>query len=164
MYTSFAIVYTISFAYIHLFPSLPLCLLYLQDGAVADLNVIGVHEFVKSLAETKNEEDGMDIDMNYESDSENTLSTSQNLYRPSLPTNSQKGFERALEALAAEPEPDTEEEEEEEDDVSVYVGMHFSFDMGIVSFANRSISFIYHSIRTSYVTERREVECRRRTT
>ena len=113
------------------------------------MNEIGPFGFVKSLAETENEEDGMDIDMNYESDSENTLSTSQNLYRPSLPTNSQKGFERALEAVAAEPESDYDEEEEE-DDVS---GMHFSFDMGIVSFANRSISFIYHSIRTSYVTE-----------
>ena len=158
MYTSFAIVYTISFAYIHLFPSLPLCLLYLQDGAAADLNEIGPFGFVKSLAETENEEDGMDIDMNYESDSENTLSTSQNLYRPSLPTNSQKGFERALEAVAAEPESD-EEEEEEDVSVCVGIGMHFSFDMGIVSFANRSISFIYHSIRTIYVTERRGVEC-----
>jgi len=108
------------------------------------------------LAETKNEKDGMDI-MNYESDSD------QSRRRTSM----QKGFERGLNALAAKPEPDYEEEEgeeEEDDDVSVCVGMHFSFDMGIVSFANRSISFIYHSIRTSYVTERRGVECRRRTT
>ena len=157
----FAIVYTISFAYTHLFPSLPLCLLYLQDDVAAELNEIGVHEFVKSLAETENQEDDDveeedDDDMNYESDS------NQNLYQPSLPTNSQKGFERALEA--AELESSDEEEEEREDDVSVCVGMHFSFDMGIVSFANRSISIIHHSIRTSYVTERRGVECRRRTT
>ena len=157
----FAIVYTISFAYTHLFPSLPLCLLYLQDDVAAELNEIGVHEFVKSLAETENQEDDDveeedDDDMNYESDS------NQNLYQPSLPTNSQKGFERALEA--AELESSDEEEEEREDDVSVCVGMHFSFDMGIVSFANRSISIIHHSIRTSYVTERRGVECRRTTT
>jgi len=108
------------------------------------------------LAETENEEDGMDIDMNY---AENALSIDQSRHRTSM----QKGFERGLNALAAKPEPDYEEEEED-DDVSVCVGMHFSFDMGIVSFANRSISFIYHSIRTSYVTERRGVECRRRTT
>jgi len=118
------------------------------------LNEIGVHEFVKSLAETENEEDDDYCDtLNYESDLDNT---NQNLP-------SQMGFKRALEAAAAKPEPDIDEEEEE-DDVSVYIGMHFAFAMGIVSFAYRFISFIYHSIHTDYVTERRGVECCRRTT
>ena len=103
-------------------------------------------------------------DMDYLSDSDQYISIEESRYRTSivLPTNSQIGFEIALAAVAAEPDSDTDEEKE--DDVSVYVGMHFSIDMSIVSFANRSISFIYHSIRTSYVTERRGVECRRRTT
>jgi len=110
--------------------------------------------FAKHLAETENEEDDDYCDtLNYESDS------NQNLYRPSLP--SQKGFERALEAAELE---SSDDEEEEEDDVSVCVGMHFSFDIDIVLFVNRSISFIYHSIRTDYVTEWRGVECCRRTT
>ena len=67
----------------------------------------------------------MDIDMNYESDSENALSIDQNRHRTSM----QNGFERGLKALAAKPEPDyddeeeEEEEEEEEDDASVCIGI-----------------------------------------
>ena len=104
--------------------------------------------FAKRLAETENEEtENVEDDdycdtLNYESDLDNT---NQNLP-------SQMGFKRALEAAAAEPEPDTDEEEE--DDVSMCIGMHFSFDIDIVSFAYRFISFIYHLIRADYAKER----------